>query len=104
MTVKTFKEKIVELGGTIVSDEPYNSNNSWGFGGMIGRLVTATLGDLRLSFKYGKAIYRHMDPDNVDVVRVNGHLKPFDTDYFFRLYATGARTLEQLIETHERNT
>jgi len=105
MTIKAFKYKVLELGGTIESDEPYNSNNDWGFGGLVGRIVKARLGELQLSFKHGQLCYRHLPEEHEDNIRVNDHTRPFGTEYFFKLYARGAHTFEELIRiaTHERN-
>lgn len=106
MTIKAFKAKIQDLGGTVVSDAPYNTNNAWGFGGMLGRRVTATLGGLALLFDYGQLCYRHMTPEHEDHVHVADIYKPFTAEYFFKLWTRGARTAEDLLKSvnHERIT
>ena len=92
MTIKAFKAKIEELGGAIEVEEPYNTNNSWGFGGMVGTRIIAILDGVKLFFDHGQLCYRHLDPEHEDHVHVEApDNKPFATSLFFKLYEQGAR-------------
>lgn len=60
-----------------VKVEPYNSNNAWGFGGMVGERMTYPNGAIIVA---GKACYRHM-PSHAWVNVYNSEGKKVFSDY-----------------------
>lgn len=47
----------------IISKEPFNTCNSWGFGGGVGTITTYLSGH---KHRRGKAYFRHLSPERID--------------------------------------
>lgn len=89
------KDAMRESGAQVIGIEPHNTNNEWGFGGMIGTNTNYRLGELTLQHRVGNAHFRHLPSERVDRVYIGGIAKPFDTKFFLKGLAAGLRTIEQ---------
>lgn len=99
MTPKAFKAKVIELGGTIDKPKDYNTNNSWGFGGMCGTRTRFVLDGVVGFLDVGQLCYRHLAPEKEQHVHIGSpDNKPFTLDLFMRLFSEGARSHEEFVQ------
>lgn len=89
------KSEMSEAGALVMGIEDHNTNNEWGFGGMLGTNTNYRLGELTLQHRVGKAYFRHEAPVWVDKVYIGGIAKPFATKFFLKGLASGLRTIEE---------